>query len=651
MGKKYFQKGQTIVELLLVIGLAAIILPAILTGLVASRSGKVQQSQRLEAVALLKETQEAVRNVRENDWNTFAVNGTYYPTIAGSAWTLTSCSPPCPVINGFTRQIVISDVERDATGNIVPSGGTVDPSSKKLVVTVSWGAPLPTSIQSTIYLMRLDNITYAETTEAQFNNGTKTGTAVTNTNGGEIILGSGGQGNWCQPVTPSGSLVLDLPKNGAANALTAIEGEAFAGTGDNSSGVSFAKINIGNNPPSPSIEATFDGYKTNGVFGETNYAYLATDNNSKEVVIIDLNDIDDGEYEEIGHFNAPGNVDGNSVYAAGNTGYMTAGSTLYSFDLSSHSGSRPQLGSLTLPGTGTKVIVVGSYAYISIAGSSDDMRAVDVSNPTSMSFAGFANVVGGAQGQDIFVNSSGTRAYLVTSASSTEREFFVLGTSTKGPGVNFPVLGLFDANGMNPKGVTVVTGNKAIIVGTGEEEYQVLDISTLPFITKCGGLNVDNGINGVASVLEGDGDAYSYIITGDANKEFQVIAGGPGGQYASSGDFTSQTIPIPMPVNNTSFNRFEVNVNRPSQTDVQFQVAVAPAVGGSCSGVTFTFVGPDGTNSSFFTTSVTSGTQTFGYAIPTVINPGQCFRYKIFLSTTDSSQTPIFYDITVNYAP
>ena len=161
------------------------------------------------------------------------------------------------------------------------------------------------------------------------------------------------------------------------------------------------------------------------------------------------------------------------------------------------------------------------------------------------------------------------------------------------------------------------------------------------------------GINGVAGILQADGDAYSYIITGDTTAELKIIPGGDGGGggYMSSGTFESQTIPIPIPANDTSFNRFEVLVNHPSQTDIYFQVAVAKAINNSCSGVTFNFVGSDGTSSTFFTTTETSGPQTFSYSIPPSINPGRCFRYKAYLSTTDSTRAPTFYQIDVNYSP
>ena len=92
-------KGQTLIELLLPIGIMAVILPALLFGLMSTRTGKVQQQQRLRAIALLKQTQEAVRNVREKGWVAFAVNGTYYPSITGTTWSLVSGTD---TIDGFT---------------------------------------------------------------------------------------------------------------------------------------------------------------------------------------------------------------------------------------------------------------------------------------------------------------------------------------------------------------------------------------------------------------------------------------------------------------------------------------------------------------------------------------------------------------------
>ncbi|MEN9328481.1 MAG: hypothetical protein RI947_1289 [Candidatus Parcubacteria bacterium] len=630
--------GESLIEILVVMALATIILPAILTGFVSSREGKAQQQQRGKAISLVREAEEATRSVRNQGWASFAVNGVYHPVISSSNWTLAAGSE---TINGFTRQIVISDVARDSNGAIVTSGGTVDPSSKKAVITVSWTTPSTSSSESTVYLTRYqDNAAYTQTTLADFTAGTNSGTAISNASGGEVILGAGGGGgDWCSPNL--GLNTVDLPKSGVANGIWAIEGRVFAGTGDNASGVSFANVPITTTyPPSGAVAGTFDGYKTNSVFGETNYAYLATDNNGKEIVIVNLTAT---PYTESGYFNAPGNGSGNSIFVLGNIGYVTSGSKLHTFDLSSKSGSRSLLGSVDLAATGNKVYVVGSYAYVALNSTSQQLQVINVSNPASPTVVAQA-VVAGQSGRDLVVNSSGTRVYLATASSSSQREMFIIDTSTKSG--NRPTVGSYEASGMSPKGVAVVTGNRALLIGTSAEEYQVIDISSESSPTRCGGLNVDSGINGINAVLQADGYAYSYIITGDASSELKIILGGGGTNfYATGGTFISSAFD---PGYQTAFNRIDFNFAQPSQTTIQFQIAVAAAVSGSCSGATYSFIGPDKTSSTYFT-SASSSVPIFSSGA--YQNPGRCFKYKAILNTTDNSQTPVLYDVTVNYSP
>lgn len=637
-----FETGQSLVEILLAVAIAGLIMPALATGLVASRQGRVQHDERIAAVAILRETQDAIRVVREAGWTTIPDNGVYHPAKTSTSWTLV---PNPETVGDFTRSVTISDIYRDENGTIVEIGGSIDPSSKKITVLVSWNIPQASEITSTFYITRyLENASFVQTTEAEFNAGTKAGVAVVNSNGGEVVLAQGGAGDWCNP---NGFTVaeLDLPKSGVANALSAISGQAFAGTGDNASGVSFANIAVSNtSPPVPSVVGTFDGFKTNGIFGETNYAYLATDNNTKEVVILDISH---SPYTESGYFNAPIQGNGSSVATTGNSGFMTIGNKLYSFDLSSKSGSRPQLGVVTLDGTGKKIFIVGNYAYVVIDGTPKQLDIVDITNPSSLSIVASASVAG-SKGVDVFVNQTGTRAYLVTEAS-TQNNFFIIDTTTKSG--NLGTINSYKALNITPKGVALVPGGKAIMVGGGTDEYQVLNVSTESSITRCNTnpINVTSGINGIAAVLEPDGDAYSYIITGDSSAEFKIIEGGPGGKYFSSGTFESSTFD---PGYATGFNRISAVVNEPSQTSINLQVGVTDAISGSCANVNFTYLGPDGTGSTFFTPS---GGIVYG-VIPYVTNgdyknPARCFSYKAYLSTQDFNLTPTLYDVTVNYSP
>lgn len=631
--KRKFFSGQLLVELLIAIGLSVIILPALLTGLVASREGGAQETQRVKGVAFLREGVDAARSVKNkiDNWLTFAVNGTYHPVISGSAWTMASGSE---TVNGLTRQIVISSVNRDNSGNIVSSGGTVDPSTKKVVVTVSWTKPHSSNISTTLYFSRYSSYTYSDTTAANFNAGTKTGVAVTSTSGGEVTLGAGGGGDWCAPNLSIAA--LDLPKNGVANAISAIEGKVAAGTGENASGVAFASIAVANtNPPTSSITGTFDSYKTNGVFTEANYAYLATDNNSKEMVIIDLTNKNPvtGKYAEVGYFNAPGNLDGLSVYVSGNVGYLSASNdTLYTINLSSKSGSRAQLGSKSLPATGTRVVVVGEYAYVSIAGDVKELQVIrSTSGGATLTNYGYADVNGEAA-YDVSVNNTGTRAYLATGNSSSLPEFFIINTSNKtSSNPSFSNVGSYNASGMDPEGVAVVTGNKAILVGTGAEEYQVIDITNEASPTRCGGLQVNNGIHGLASVVEGDGDVYSYLITGDSATELKIIQGGPGIHFTTSGTFESRTFTNSFV---SAFNYLSFTITEPSGSDIKLQVAT------NNDNATWTYKGPDGTGGTFYEAPGT---------IPLSVISGTYFRYKAFLSG-DGNATPTLYDTTINYS-
>jgi type II secretory pathway pseudopilin PulG len=203
-----FRSGQSLVELLLAVALASVMLPALLTGLVASRQGRVQQEQRVKAVQLLQETQEAMRSIREKGWTYLTTNGTYHPIISGSSWSLASGSD---VSGDYTRQIVITDVYRDTTTKqIVTSGGFLDPSTKRADITISWSIPYASSIASTVYLTRyLDNLVYLQTTKADFDSDTLVQLSTTNTSGGEVQISNNTKAKWCLPSFASSS--IDLP--------------------------------------------------------------------------------------------------------------------------------------------------------------------------------------------------------------------------------------------------------------------------------------------------------------------------------------------------------------------------------------------------------------------------------------------------------
>lgn len=56
----------------------------------------------------------------------------------GGSWQLVTGSESVSTDTAFTRSLTITNLERDASGQLVESGGTPDPNTKKVTVQVSW---------------------------------------------------------------------------------------------------------------------------------------------------------------------------------------------------------------------------------------------------------------------------------------------------------------------------------------------------------------------------------------------------------------------------------------------------------------------------------------------------------------------------------
>lgn len=664
------KKGQSIIELLITIALSSLFIPILLTSLLSGREGRAQQEQRLQALTLLKEGQEVVRTLRDNDWSNIENIGIYHPLISGPFWSLETDEE---TIDGFRRRIEIADTNRDSTGKITNSDGTPDPSTKKITTTVYWDTPSPSSVSSVQYLTRHTNLTHLDTTISDFGGTSiqtgvaiqaQTTTPIPTPNDGQIVLGAGGNGNWCAPETPVAN--LNLTGQGEARGIVAYEDRAFVGTGQNASGHAFYNITINNsgNNPSPQEAGIYDdnSLKTNDVFGESHYAYLATDKNSAEVVILD---VQTSTPTFVAGIDTSGPTDANTVFVSGTSLFVATDSTLYRYDITNRSSPQAK-GQISLVGTGNKIYVVNNYVYVALGSTSYQLEIIDANDPNTLqSLANGKLKVADQPGISLYVNNDGSRTYLVTSQSASQKEFYVIDSSDKS--ATPTVVGSYDTYGvtyngtnfnMNPKGITLVTGNKAIIVGNGTPQYQVVELNDLS--KPCGSLTLDSGtnINGVWGVLTSYDKAYSHIITTDASAEYQIIEGGPGGEFASSGTFESDILDFSLSTNKTAFNRIIASVNEPASTTIKLQVASKDAI--SCSGISYTYIGPPDPNNpntpqtdTFYTPTANTinGLIPYSANVAGFDNPGKCFRYKVFFDTSDSNSTPILYDVTINYSP
>lgn len=131
------QAGFLMVEVLIA---TSIIVASILAAMAVTErsiSAGRQTVHTAQASFLLEEGAEAVKILRDNAWtniSTLTAGTVYYPAFS-SSWSLSATPSQVGI---FTRTVVMSNVNRDASTNDISAVGVDDPRTKLFTVTVSW---------------------------------------------------------------------------------------------------------------------------------------------------------------------------------------------------------------------------------------------------------------------------------------------------------------------------------------------------------------------------------------------------------------------------------------------------------------------------------------------------------------------------------
>lgn len=138
------KSGFTFIEIIVALGLAAILLPALGRAISFSIQVTSQGEKFSEATALAQEDMEAIYYIKSNDPTTWGWtasspgDGTYQPSKPGTVWLLGSpITVPTVSPAPFTRTVQLTSVNRDVSGTI-SSTGTLDPNTRFVQVVVSW---------------------------------------------------------------------------------------------------------------------------------------------------------------------------------------------------------------------------------------------------------------------------------------------------------------------------------------------------------------------------------------------------------------------------------------------------------------------------------------------------------------------------------
>ena len=132
--RKTTKKGFSVVEVMLAVFMFIIIAATGVATVIHSFSVNRQSEEETQATLIAQEGIEGVRSIKNQSWSNLSA-GIYGLDTTGNVWSF-DAGPDN--VGKFSRSIQIFDVNRDVDGNIVDSGGTSDPDTKKIVSNVNW---------------------------------------------------------------------------------------------------------------------------------------------------------------------------------------------------------------------------------------------------------------------------------------------------------------------------------------------------------------------------------------------------------------------------------------------------------------------------------------------------------------------------------
>lgn len=450
------QRGFSVIEVILAAALFVVLsagaVTVVLQALDANRLGEEQTVANQYAA----EGIEAARSIKNQAFANLVNSAGTGIVRSGSVWAFSGSNNV--LSSKYTRVLTVSDVQRDGSGNIVASGGTLDSLTKKIISTVSWNFT-PTRSNSVVLTSYLSNWKKA------------------------IV------GDWSNP-SQDGSLDLAGAQNG--NKVQTQGNYAYIVR--NGGVPEFVIVDI-TNPASPVLAGslTLSGSPRN-IAVSGNYAYVASNYTSQELQIIDVSN--PAAPTLAGSYDAPGSSDMVGVYVVGTTVYLgrVASAQAEFYIVNAANPAAPALvGSLELGASSdaNEVYVSGSFAYVASGNNSQELQVINISTPATPTLAASLDLSGTQDGSTItgFGNT-----VVVGRLGSGGVAIINISTPTA------PTLVSTFAVGGAVRDVDLGNSNNYLFVASdvNTAEFQVVNIATLASPTLLGSVNMPADLNGVA---------------------------------------------------------------------------------------------------------------------------------------------------------
>src|SRR5205085_1392868 len=286
-------------------------------------------------------------------------------------------------------------------------------------------------------------------------------------------------------------------------------------------------------------------------------------------------------------------------------------------------------------GSGTNADIATSPGDVRLAGTGSE-AADQVSSPasffiantpTSTTWAGqtfragaTGNLTKISVGLGLNSGTTGTVTVEIRNLNGTNPGTTVLATGTLGPVTNVGNVAVYTTTFSSPASVVSGTSYSFVIKGSSGSVFTVR-----------GATGSSSLANGQLFTTTTSGGTWTAVTTDLYFTEYVTPTGlQPSGNYVSSVKDSGAVVGSTPNWTTITWN----NAALPAGSSLQFQVAASNSAAGP-----FSFVGPDGTAATFFTTSGASLSQ---------FNGSRYLKYKA-LFTGDTTTTPTLNDVTVCY--
>lgn len=459
------QKGFSLLEVILAGAIFVLVISAFAGVLIYGQESTNLAGKRARAVFLAEEGLEAIRNIRDNNFNNL-VNGIYGLSTSGNQWSFLGSQDIADI---FTRAEIIS---------------TIDADRKLITSNIAWQQNL----------QRTGNIVL----ETYLTNWQRTVSMI---------------GNWATPVLES---IINLSGNNDGHKIQVVGNYAYLVRGDGAPDFVVIDVSV---PASPVLVGSLSlaGAPLN-IFVSGDYAYIASDRNDEELQIIDISN--PASPGVVGTYNAPGNANGLGIYVVGTTAYLTRANSADNefFIINVTTPATPSLiGSLNLGASAYEVAVSGNYAYIASGSNSQELQVVDI----SLSSAPFLS----GPGLNLSSNTDAITIALSSGMVFMGQGNTLYAVNVSNPILPVYLDALSVTGTLNDIALNLGNSNTYLFVATSDtaNEFKVINVATPAALVIFGQLNTvgNNALLGAAydTILD-----RAFMASVSDGQEFVVIA-------------------------------------------------------------------------------------------------------------------------------